>query len=625
MTGAFCPGGIRFVLIFLLFLFGNSFVKAQSLLAFRVSLNVQNEPVANVLADIERQGNFFFAYNPNNIDDTKSVSLSVQHKKVSDVLKKIFQNRVTFRQVENHIIISEVSKGGVRSTFQISGHIADDADFPLDSVIVYDPENEKLVISKDDGSFAFDFNTALENISLFVSRPDYNDTVIYVGPGQKEINLRLSKGLSPFAMIPKGTDDVALSLKERDFENLSLVQDFVPPEALYISRLNTEKIMPLQFSLWPKVGTNSFVKGLRVNNVSYNLFVGYSKGLKGAEFGGIANIIQKNVLGVQAAGIANVVLGDVHGIQFSGIYSNDFSDVSGFQVSGIQSVLHGTMSGGQISGISNVALKWVNGAQVGGVVNVAKGKFDGAQVAGILNLSKNKVNGAQIAGIANISKKTVRGLQLAGIYNNNLEINGVQLSGLINQTRKANNGVQVSGMLNKTKTLKGLQIGIVNVADTLVSGFQIGLVNIVKHGTYSFELASNETFPFELSFCFGNPRFYSIINLGAGSRMLGIGYGLGYNFRPDQKLSFSTAVVETSLCSDKMILLGQKITGKFALNYKWMKHLSLTGGISGNYFIPDKPEKNISSGNRYINRSVQDGKKRFWCGCFLGIQLVDIF
>ncbi len=615
-----------FLLFFLSFLFLTLAAKTQNLLNIRINLNVQNGNISEILKDIEQQGNFFFAYNPDNINENRKVSLSVQNIKVEDALKKLFQNQVTFRQVENHIIINEVSKSSTQSNFQISGRIADDTNAPLDSVIVYDPENEQLVISQGDGSFSFDFNTNNKNIGLYVSRPFYNDTVIYVGSGSQNIQLSLYKRESPFAMISKDTKAAELRLKERKFEELSLVQKFVPSEAIYASHLNAEKIMPVQLSFLPKVGTNSFVKGLRVNNVSINVLAGYSKGLKGAEFGGIANIIQKDVRGFQAAGLANIVLGDVNGIQFSGVYTNDFSNVSGFQVSGVYNTLQGNIRGGQISGVFNMAYKNINGTQTGGILNIAKEKLVGAQISGVLNMNYDEVSGAQIAGLANISENTVKGLQLAGAYNESVSTNGVQISGTINQNKADLKGVQITALMNKTKTLHGLQFGLINVADTIHSGFQIGLINIVKHGNYSLDFLHSETFPVEVNLKTGNPKFYSIINVVAGNEKIGFGYGFGRNFAIKNKIGISSDIISTSINdSQKFTFQGTKLSIRMALNYQLFDHLKLTGGVSGNYFIPedinDTTAKELSESNNYINKALQNGKNNFWAGWFLGIQL----
>ena len=618
-----------FILFFLSFLFLSQVAKTQNLLNIRININVQHTTIGEILHDIEQQGNFFFAYNPDIIDQTRTVSLSARDIKVRDALKELFKHEATFQQVENHIIINKTTRSESKNTFQISGHIASVSDAPLDSTIVYDPENRKLVISQDDGSFSFDFDTNDKNISLFVSRHAYKDTVIYVTPGHREINLRLNRReLSPVALTPKGTADAELKLKEEDFATLSLVQKLVPPEAIYASsHLNTEKIMPVQFSFLPKAGTNSFVKGLRVNNASFNILAGYSKGLNGAEFGGIANIIQKEARGFQAAGIANVVLGDVHGTQFSGIYTMDLSNVNGFQVSGVYNSLQGNISGGQIAGISNIALKNVNGAQIGGVLNVAKGKVTGAQISGVINIDHDEASGAEIAGVANISKKMATGLQLAGIYNESGEINGMQLSSLINLNRNNAKGAQITTILNKTKTLNGLQFGLVNIADTINAGFQVGLINIVKHGTYSLELSHNETFPIDINFKTGNPKLYSIINLAAENNSLGFGYGLGSNFPLNKKFAFWTDVSSTSIHdSKKLTSQGLKLTMRHGLNYDLFKHLSLRGGISENYFIPKKSgETVISSNTNHIERAIQNGKNDFWSAWFFGIQVSNIF
>ena len=591
-------------------------VSAQNLLNLRISIHVQNSTPGDILRMMEQQGNFFFAYNPDNIDQNRTVSISADHRKVRTILKELFHNEATFRQVENHIIINKSAKSEGKNSYRISGRIAAPSDAPLDSAIVYDPENEKLVISQEDGSFTFDYHTHEKNISLFVSLSSYKDTVIYLGPGNRKIDLTLQRtSSSPNPLTPKGTADMRVKLK--NFENLSLVQKLVPPEAIYAaSRLHTGKVMPVQFSFLPKMGTNSFVQGLRVNHASFNLLAGYSKGVIGAEFGGIANIIQNEVRGVQAAGIANVVLGDVHGVQFSGIYTRDLSQVNGFQMSGVFSTLEGRITGGQISGISNFAFKQVNGAQVSGVLNVAKGEIAGAQVAGIVNITHQRVSG----------------LQLSGVWNESGKMNGLQLSSLINLNHDQVRGAQITSILNRTKILNGLQFGLINLADTIQSGFQVGLVNIVKHGTYKLELTHNETFPVDIRLITGNPELYSFILLASEKNKLAFGYGLGSNIPLNRKWAFWTDGSCSSIRdSRKLIPLGLKLTMRHGLNYALCKPISLRAGISENYFIPGTP-KEMPSGNmlfpgntHYIEQALQNGKNRFWNGWFFGIQVSNLF
>lgn len=569
-----------------------------------------NTNVADALDYMEQQGDFFFAYDPQEIDGTRMISLSAQNMKTGDILKEIFYNCADFFPVGNHIIIRRISpKNSV--SFKISGFITDNADFPLDSAIVFDPEHQKLIISREDGSFSLDMNAERKRVCLFVSRPSYRDTVIYVSTDSRNINIKLYKKGIP-RLVSREKDESGISkAKEKRFENLPLVQKLVPSEAIYISHINAEKIVPVQVSFLPKVGTNAFLKGFRVNYVSLNILSGYSKGLNGVEIGGIANIIQKNARGMQSAGIANIVSGMSRGVQLSGIVTYDFDDMHGFQASGIHNNIQGDFSGVQIGGISNVIYEDVYGTQLSGIVNMNMGD----------------VSGAQISGIANLSKKTVKGMQFSGIYNQSAGLNGLQLSGTMNLNIDKARGVQVSPFLNKTKKLDGVQFGIVNIADTIESGAQIGLVNIVKHGTYSLELLCNETFFTGVNFVMGKPKFYSVMSFSSGDGILGLGYGLGKDFPLYSRFSLGTRIINTSVNKfSGLVSIGNKTSLDLSLNYILFEKLSLKGGFSANYFIPVDDAVDFSGethfyGNRHISQSLHDNKNSFWYGWFCGIRM----
>ena len=219
-------------------------------------------------------------------------------------------------------------------------------------------------------------------------------------------------------------------------------------------------------------------------------------------------------------------------------------------------------------------------------------------------------------------------MQLAGAYNEGVSTNGLQLAGTINQNKADLKGVQIAALMNKTKTLHGLQFGLVNIADTIHSGFQVGLINIVKHGNYSLEFLYTETFPVEVNLKNGNPKFYSIINMVAGNEKIGSGFGFGGNFPIKNKFKVSSDIISTSINNTKKFAYeGTKLSLRFALNYQLFNHIKLTGGVSGNYFIPGNTENNlieeqtIAESNNHIDQAIQNGKNSFWTGWFLGIQL----
>jgi hypothetical protein len=125
-------------------------------------------------------------------------------------------------------------------------------------------------------------------------------------------------------------------------------------------------------------------------NLSFNLLVGYSYEIRGAELGGVLNITERNVAGGQAAGVGNIVGGDLRGVDYAGVFN-----IAGDSLAGLQSA---------------------------GVFNIGKGKTIGVQAAGVFNLAEGDLFGAQLAGVFNTAAR-VRGAQL-GVVNVSADVEG---------------------------------------------------------------------------------------------------------------------------------------------------------------------------------------------------------
>ena len=260
-----------------------------------------------------------------------------------------------------------------------------------------------------------------------------------------------------------------------------------------------------QFSLFPFLGTNTLASYQVTNQFSVNLLWGMNGGVKGKEFGGIANTIREDVQGVQVAGLVNTV-GD---------------DMVGTQISGLANFTADTVQGVQVAGLFNVG-GFGMAIQVAGLANIAKRDFDGIQASFMYNSIGGDGNAVQLSGLINKSKGRTK----------------LQLATLMNTAGDVKTG-QASVLMNVAKQVDGFQLGLINVADS-VSGIPIGLINIVRKGYNRSEFYYNETFTGNFALKIGVRRFYNIFTIGASVEDLqinqaidvkemswGIGYGLG--------------------------------------------------------------------------------------------------
>src|SRR5687767_14465820 len=85
-----------------------TYVYAQSLLDKRISIEVTNQRLSDVLKMISNKGDFYFSYNTSIIKRDSLVSLSATNRSVSQILDQLFNHRYAWKQYNNHIILRKV-------------------------------------------------------------------------------------------------------------------------------------------------------------------------------------------------------------------------------------------------------------------------------------------------------------------------------------------------------------------------------------------------------------------------------------------------------------------------------------------------------------------------------------
>ncbi|WNJ19175.1 hypothetical protein [Pontibacter sp. G13] len=155
---------------------------------------------------------------------------------------------------------------------------------------------------------------------------------------------------------------------------------------------------PIQISFFYPLGTSGFHAGQYAHAMSFNAIAGYHGGVRGMEFGGVANVVRHDVYGMQFAGVVNVVGDGVTGIQMAGVLNAVGNSSNGIQMAGVANVQRGRFRGMQMSGVANLNFGDVDGIQMAGVVNVAR-RVRGLQL-GLFNYAKSVDRGASIGLIS---------------------------------------------------------------------------------------------------------------------------------------------------------------------------------------------------------------------------------
>jgi hypothetical protein len=186
------------------------------------------------------------------------------------------------------------------------------------------------------------------------------------------------------------------------------------------------------------------------------------------------------------------------------------------------------VDGVEMAGIFNMDQKDVSFLQIAGVFNLVGGNLKGVQATGVYNTVLNKVNGVQIAGGVNFARSLDRGMQIAGLMNVSDESSGFQLAGFVNRS-KGNAGPQLAGVVNIAKKVKGLQFaGLLNIADS--SDYPVAFINIIKNGTKSLTVSTDESLFVYTTFRSGGRVLYGLVGIGHATNGTAMKYGLEGGF-----------------------------------------------------------------------------------------------
>lgn len=123
----------------------------------KLSLNVTNTSIKQVLTEIEESSEFFFVYNNNLVNVEKKVSIDVDKWKISKILENIFTGEdVVFSLMDKQIIISPKSMTTTNEVVQstVEGVVVDEFDGPLPGVSVMVKGTSIGAVTDFDGKYS---------------------------------------------------------------------------------------------------------------------------------------------------------------------------------------------------------------------------------------------------------------------------------------------------------------------------------------------------------------------------------------------------------------------------------------------------------------------------------------
>ncbi|MEP6613076.1 MAG: STN and carboxypeptidase regulatory-like domain-containing protein [Mucilaginibacter sp.] len=569
------------VKVLLLLLLGTVLVPglAQPVLNRNITMNVNDQPLGNVLHIMEDKGKFNFSYNSNLIRQDSLVNIHVANQTVKDALDKLLNNRFEYREAENFVILRYAPYQLAMTTDKftndeqsciITGFVANERNGQkLQNASVYCRRPIASALTDADGHFEIKIKNENQPVILTVSKENYKDTSVTFLSDVKVIENKNGSNSSngDYRYLPGDLSGVEKTGVGKLF--ISAKQQI---QSLNLGGLITKA--PFQASLVPGLSTHGSFSGQVVNAVSLNIAGGYNAGVNGVELG---------------------------------LFNLDKSDVKSFQLGILFNVVGGSVKGIQIGGAFNQVLKDVNGIQAAVGFNNVEGDVSGVQWAAGLNLAR-KLNGVQFA-ILNIASGDAKGLQIAPM----------------NIASGKFSGIQLGGLFNYAKDLRGMQIGLINASDNS-SGVSIGLLNFVQNGYHAVGIYSNETTDANLVYKSGTHSFYNIILAGAnlGKNNKQYAYGLGYgNELPIFKfLALNTEATARYLYQGNGRYLNVLYRLDETLNVKFSHSFSIQAGPSLNFYY--NQQKNPVAGYNFVlnepnHHQTNNPKYTRWMGWTVGI------
>lgn len=555
------------------------------LLERTITISLEQERMDIALKKISQQGNFTFSYNPSNVDVSKIVSVSSAGLTVREVLDQLFKGTVQYKTRGNYIILT---KAQATSAKEFSGYVVDEATGQrLKNVSVYDPVSLSSAVTDAYGYFKIKIENPSPDLILAINKQNYTDTIVAVPSGRTGL-LKI-----PIAINKHKIEVMADSVEEK-------IKRFWETKILNAKSANVDNIKDTiyrktQISFLPFIGTNHKLSGNVINDYSYNIFGGYSRGVRKLELGGMFNLVREDVEGTQLAGIFNAVGGKTTGFQGAGLANLNLDTVKGAQVAGLINLNWNSSEKFSGAGLINFTHMDSKGVHLAGLANMTLGAQHGGHVAGLFNFSTRSSGPLQMAGLFNFAGGSFKGVQASGLLNfSGKEVRGAQVAGLLNVAPGKITGTQVSGLLNYATKVKGAQIGVINIADS-IRGVPFGFFSFVLKGYHQIEVSADEIFYTNLAFRTGVRQFYNIFTVGAKPNTFEqeetfwtFGYGLGTAPRLTNWLSLNIDVTANQ------VLLGKKLDEINMLNKVYVgaelrpaKKIAFIIGVTLNGYVTD--------------------------------------
>src|ERR1035437_9139193 len=127
----------------------------------KLTLQLKDVAVKQVLAQIEDESEFFFLYNSKLVDVNRKVDVDAKDQRIDDILNSLFQKtEVVYTVVDRQIVLTNKAdqagfiQSGQQTSKKVTGKVTDQSGAPVPGASIVVKGTTTGVISDSDGSFA---------------------------------------------------------------------------------------------------------------------------------------------------------------------------------------------------------------------------------------------------------------------------------------------------------------------------------------------------------------------------------------------------------------------------------------------------------------------------------------
>lgn len=177
------------VCLWVYLLFGATSLYAQDVASKKVTLDLKDSPIINVLLEIQKQTGVNFAYEKSQLEKFKLVTVSVKQIPVEEVLKTILKDSgFTYKITGNNIAIVRGEEKAEVNLMTVKGKVVDEKGNPLIGATVVISGTTQGVATDVDGKFSL---AVRPNDVLVFSFIGYKDESVLV-KGKSNISVRMN-------------------------------------------------------------------------------------------------------------------------------------------------------------------------------------------------------------------------------------------------------------------------------------------------------------------------------------------------------------------------------------------------------------------------------------------------